>query len=230
MNRLYIMYKHHLALAAGAYYTNMSPLVYNAYYTSVFLRQRVYDVALGLSVSREFPPGPPSRGSATHPAALCYKQRSPSPTDLAAAHTRLCSLPTSSSAAASTPITCYSSMSSLPTASSRPMSTPSSPAGIGATQNPSFPTPERFNASSSGSNVITSGGGLKGRRRTGSLGRPQNVPSQHGSKIRPQRTSKVSQKLKILPSPDEQDEESGRDVYSQGVSLLHTLKYCRGNL
>lgn len=150
--------------------------------------------------------------------------------DLATAHTRLRSLPTSSFTVASTPLTCYSSMSSLPTASSRPMSTPSSPAVIGATQNPSFPTPERFNASSSGSNVATSGGGLKGRRRTGSLGRPQNVPSQHGSKIRPQRTSKVSQKLKILPSPDEQDEESGRDVYSQGASLLHTLKYCRENL
>jgi hypothetical protein len=38
----------------------------------------------------------------------------------------------------------------------------------------------------------------------------------HGSKIGPQRTSKVSQKLKILPSPADQDEESGRDVYSQG--------------
>ncbi|KAA8907343.1 hypothetical protein FN846DRAFT_947405 [Sphaerosporella brunnea] len=35
------------------------------------------------------------------------------------------------------------------------------------------------------------------------------------AKIGPQRTSKVSQKLKILPSPADQDEESGRDVYSQ---------------
>ncbi|KAF8541880.1 hypothetical protein BDD12DRAFT_827645 [Trichophaea hybrida] len=35
------------------------------------------------------------------------------------------------------------------------------------------------------------------------------------AKIGPQRTSKVSQKLKILPSPADRDEESGRDVYSQ---------------
>jgi uncharacterized Rmd1/YagE family protein len=45
------------------------------------------------------------------------------------------------------------------------------------------------------------------------------------AKIGPQRTSKVSQKLKILPSPDDQDEESGRDVYSQGIyspSLPHS--------
>ena len=47
---------------------------------------------------------------------------------------------------------------------------------------------------------------------------PRTAPL--AAKIGPQRTSKVSQKLKILPSPADQDEESGRDVYSQGAWLL----------
>ena len=38
-----------------------------------------------------------------------------------------------------------------------------------------------------------------------------------GSKIGPQRTTRTAQKLKLLPNPEqaEEDEESGRDVYSQ---------------
>jgi len=57
-------------------------------------------------------------------------------------------------------------------------------------------------------------GRLANRRRSSSVTARQ-IPSIPG-KIGPQRTSKVSQKLKILPSPADQDEESGRDVYSQG--------------
>lgn len=42
------------------------------------------------------------------------------------------------------------------------------------------------------------------------------------SKIGPQRTTKNVQKLKILPSPDQQDEESGREVYSQVTRIKDT--------
>ncbi|TGZ80946.1 DUF155-domain-containing protein [Ascodesmis nigricans] len=93
------------------------------------------------------------------------------------------------------------------------MSTSTSPAPPSATPDSSFPTPERFVTAPSTANASV--GGFKNRRRAGSLARPSNLPPQHGSKIGPQRTSKISQKLKILPNPDEQDEESGREVYSQ---------------
>ncbi|PUU74454.1 hypothetical protein B9Z19DRAFT_1092838 [Tuber borchii] len=64
----------------------------------------------------------------------------------------------------------------------------------------------------------------KGRRRSSSI-HVQQPPYQqphHTAKIGPQRTSKVSQKLKILPSPADQDEESGRDVYSQVTRIKDT--------
>ncbi|RPB02222.1 DUF155-domain-containing protein [Choiromyces venosus 120613-1] len=64
----------------------------------------------------------------------------------------------------------------------------------------------------------------KGRRRSSSI-HIQQTPYQqphHTAKIGPQRTSKVSQKLKILPSPADQDEESGRDVYSQVTRIKDT--------
>lgn len=45
------------------------------------------------------------------------------------------------------------------------------------------------------------------------------LPNMPGSKIGPQRTTRTAQKLKLLPDPtegeEEQDEESGRDVYVQ---------------
>ena len=51
---------------------------------------------------------------------------------------------------------------------------------------------------------------------------PQTIPTPLAPKIGPQRTTRVAEKLKILPSPDdndvedgEPDEESGREVYSQ---------------
>jgi uncharacterized Rmd1/YagE family protein len=57
-------------------------------------------------------------------------------------------------------------------------------------------------------------------RRRNSSGAPLQLPSQTpASKIGPQRTSVRTQKLKLLPNPeqdgDDLDEESGRDVYSQ---------------
>ncbi|KAI9893651.1 MAG: hypothetical protein M1814_005866 [Vezdaea aestivalis] len=57
-------------------------------------------------------------------------------------------------------------------------------------------------------------------RRRNSHGSPQTPATLNpGPKLGPQRTTKVSQKLKILPNPDPgedgPDEESGRDVYSQ---------------
>lgn len=61
------------------------------------------------------------------------------------------------------------------------------------------------------------------RRRNSHGGIPQSATSAHitslGPKIGPQRSTKKTEKLKILPNPevdeDEPDEESGRDVYSQ---------------
>jgi uncharacterized Rmd1/YagE family protein len=54
-------------------------------------------------------------------------------------------------------------------------------------------------------------------RRRNSQGGPPTFPTIPAPKIGPQRTTKVAEKLKILPSPEqaEEDEESGRDVYSQ---------------
>lgn len=48
------------------------------------------------------------------------------------------------------------------------------------------------------------------------------VAAQAASKIGPQRTTKNVQKLKILPFPDQQDEESGREVYSQVTRIKDT--------
>lgn len=65
---------------------------------------------------------------------------------------------------------------------------------------------------------------LKSRRRSASVHGPSSTPFANPppAKIGPQRTSKVSQKLKILPSPEDQDEESGRDVYSQVTRIKDT--------
>lgn len=57
-------------------------------------------------------------------------------------------------------------------------------------------------------------------RRRNSSGAPLHLPSQNpASKIGPQRSSVRTQKLKLLPNPEQMedgpDEESGRDVYSQ---------------
>ncbi|KAF2768183.1 DUF155-domain-containing protein [Teratosphaeria nubilosa] len=57
-------------------------------------------------------------------------------------------------------------------------------------------------------------------RRRNSSGAPLVLPPQHSaSKIGPQRTTRTAQKLKLLPTPehdeDGPDEESGREVYSQ---------------
>ncbi|KAI9757128.1 MAG: hypothetical protein M1815_001968 [Lichina confinis] len=54
-------------------------------------------------------------------------------------------------------------------------------------------------------------------RRRNSHHAPMLSPtSQTMSKVGPQRTTKTAQKLKILPNPDvEEDQESGREVYSQ---------------
>ncbi|PFH56392.1 hypothetical protein XA68_16583 [Ophiocordyceps unilateralis] len=56
------------------------------------------------------------------------------------------------------------------------------------------------------------------RRYSHGSGVPQPLPPSVVSKIGPQRSTKKTEKLKLLPNPDLQDgedEESGRDVYSQ---------------
>ncbi|KAI5841076.1 hypothetical protein DFP73DRAFT_134043 [Morchella snyderi] len=68
----------------------------------------------------------------------------------------------------------------------------------------------------------TSPPAIKGRRRSASIHGTPSSSFQAPSKIGPQRTSKVSQKLKILPSPADHDEESGRDVYSQVTRIKDT--------
>lgn len=56
-------------------------------------------------------------------------------------------------------------------------------------------------------------------RRRNSSGSPLQLPLQQpASKIGPQRTSRTAQKLKLLPNPEQAEDnfdESGRDVYSQ---------------
>jgi uncharacterized Rmd1/YagE family protein len=71
-------------------------------------------------------------------------------------------------------------------------------------------------ASGEGSSVIST---INNKlRRRNSQGAPQSFPNTPAPKIGPQRTTKVAEKLKILPSPEQADddnEESGRDVYAQ---------------
>jgi uncharacterized Rmd1/YagE family protein len=56
-------------------------------------------------------------------------------------------------------------------------------------------------------------------RRRNSHGAPQAFPNAPAPKIGPQRTTKVAEKLKLLPNPEQgedgDNEESGRDVYAQ---------------
>lgn len=54
-------------------------------------------------------------------------------------------------------------------------------------------------------------------RRRNSSGAPARPPHAPAPKIGPQRTTRTAQKLKLLPDPahEEEDEESGRDVYVQ---------------
>lgn len=80
---------------------------------------------------------------------------------------------------------------------------------------PSAPTSSTPLVASTGHYNYSDMDNLNARRRAAPLPRAANPQA----KIGPQRTSKVSQKLKILPSPADQDEESGRDVYSQGIFL-----------
>ncbi|KAF2641145.1 YagE family protein [Massarina eburnea CBS 473.64] len=83
-----------------------------------------------------------------------------------------------------------------------------------------------FGQSSSVSHGATSHGGqpmlssLNNKlRRRNSSGAPVIHPSVSAPKIGPQRTTRTAQKLKLLPDPehgeDDNDEESGRDVYVQ---------------
>src|ERR1700760_2063111 len=70
-------------------------------------------------------------------------------------------------------------------------------------------------ASGDGSSVIST---INNKlRRRNSQGAPQAFPNAPVPKIGPQRTTKVAEKLKILPNLEQADadEESGRDVYAQ---------------
>lgn len=60
---------------------------------------------------------------------------------------------------------------------------------------------------------------LRRRNSAGAVAAPANLPA---IKIGPQRTTKTTQKLKLLPNPEEGEdglEESGRDVYAQFTRL-----------
>jgi uncharacterized Rmd1/YagE family protein len=70
-------------------------------------------------------------------------------------------------------------------------------------------------------NVISTINNKLRRRNSQTVGPNGQAQATPGPKIGPQRTTKVAEKLKILPSPDDHegaddpDEESGREVYSQ---------------
>lgn len=84
----------------------------------------------------------------------------------------------------------------------------------GAPLNPTQSAPPVPSPSDAASVITTINNKL---RRRNSQGAPPAYPASVAPKIGPQRTTKVAEKLKILPSPEqgEEDEESGRDVYSQ---------------
>ena len=91
-----------------------------------------------------------------------------------------------------------------------------------ASTNSSIRTPQQVqssapNTGNSGQPILSA---LNNKlRRRNSQGTPQPVSLSTAAKIGPQRTTKNTQKLKLLPNPDPgedgPDEESGRDVYSQ---------------
>ena len=106
-------------------------------------------------------------------------------------------------------------------ATSSPFASPSSAFDSTGSASPSAPPTPRQPRPLPGDrrysdNSLLAGARLANRRRATSIRGP-TLPQ---TKIGPQRTSKVSQKLKILPSPADHDEESGRDVYSQGRKIL----------
>ncbi|KAG0643157.1 hypothetical protein HOY80DRAFT_1034256 [Tuber brumale] len=111
----------------------------------------------------------------------------------------------------------------MPTPSTRPVVAFSASASS-ATMSTATLTPPLPLGRASNSPQLTPTTLPKGRRRSSSIHAQQPPYSQphHTAKIGPQRTSKVSQKLKILPSPADQDEESGRDVYSQVTRIKDT--------
>ncbi|KAG0130766.1 hypothetical protein HOY82DRAFT_362273 [Tuber indicum] len=100
----------------------------------------------------------------------------------------------------------------------------SSASASSATMSAATLTPPLLPARASNSPQLTPTNLPKGRRRSSSIHgqHPPYSQPHHTAKIGPQRTSKVSQKLKILPSPADQDEESGRDVYSQVTRIKDT--------
>ncbi|CAZ80233.1 unnamed protein product [Tuber melanosporum] len=99
----------------------------------------------------------------------------------------------------------------------------SSASASSATMSAATLTPPLLPARASNSPQLTPTNLPKGRRRSSSIhGQHPPYSQPHTAKIGPQRTSKVSQKLKILPSPADQDEESGRDVYSQVTRIKDT--------
>jgi uncharacterized Rmd1/YagE family protein len=97
---------------------------------------------------------------------------------------------------------------------------------VGVAESPTSRTSATDILTTDGVNVISTINNKLRRRNSQGQGNPsgasqvtQNPPA---PKIGPQRTTRVAEKLKILPSPDddfledgEPDEESGREVYSQ---------------
>ncbi|KAK3623050.1 sporulation protein rmd1 [Elasticomyces elasticus] len=82
---------------------------------------------------------------------------------------------------------------------------------------PEFTTNKSFGTGRDGSQPMLSALNSKLRRRNSSGAPLQYQGASPASKIGPQRTTRTAQKLKLLPNPEneEEDEESGREVYSQ---------------
>ncbi|KAK3058629.1 sporulation protein rmd1 [Extremus antarcticus] len=130
----------------------------------------------------------------------------------------------------STPLLSPSALRPSPTSQRPPRSVTFNPQVSTASppkRRPAFPPPSQALSTGSitGTNLSRDGSQLmlatlnnKLRRRNSSgaaLQMPLQAPA---SKIGPQRTSRTAQKLKLLPNPEQpedEDEESGRDVYSQ---------------
>ncbi|KAL7270431.1 sporulation protein rmd1 [Rhizina undulata] len=108
--------------------------------------------------------------------------------------------------------------SSNPTSDSTPtpVSRPPPPATTSSPTVPTVSRPPTSHPQLEAQNVV----GITTSKRPRRPSNPLPIPMP--SKIGPQRTSKVSQKLKILPAPVDQDEESGRDVYSQVTRIKDT--------
>lgn len=126
-----------------------------------------------------------------------------------------------STASESTPLIPASSQAQSPkaqrTVTFNPTVQTSSSQGSSSNKKPSAQLPPVLPAQGQGSSSAPVLSDLKSKLRRRHSAAPLAVPPLSQPKIGPQRTTKNVQKLKLLPDPEqgEDDEESGRDVYVQ---------------